>query len=59
MSMMCDDDDDIPVKTPEQLVAEIRNRTLDEVAESFKQFKPAFGNDTIASFQIFVRAMKT
>lgn len=37
----------------------VRNQTIEEVAREFETFTHAFGNDTIASFQIFVRAMKT
>jgi hypothetical protein len=48
---------DIPVKTPEQLVAEIRNKTIEEVALEFDKMKS--GGDTTASFSIFIRNMKT
>jgi len=38
---------------------DMRNEVIEEVAREFETFTHAFGNDTIASFQIFVRAMKT
>ena len=37
----------------------VRNETIEEIAREFETFTHAFGVDTVASFQIFVRAMKT
>ena len=41
------------------LEEQIRNEVIEEVAREFETFTHAFGVDTVASFQIFVRAMKT
>jgi ASC-1-like (ASCH) protein len=75
MSMMCDDEDDafndiermeqLKVDTAKQRMFEktfhqvVRNETIEEIAREFETFTHAFGVDTVASFQIFVRAMKT
>ena len=64
MSMMCDDEDDA-VDTAKQRMFEktfhqvVRNETIEEIAREFETLLPAFGVDTVSSFQIFVRAMKT
>ena len=56
-----DDDDDIQeyvsnnfAQTFKQVV---RNETLEEVAKEIEKMT-AFGNDTIASFAVYVRSMK-
>jgi len=75
MGMMCDDEDDAfndiermskikqeMVKAQQKrltLEEQIRNDAIEEVAREFETFTHAFGVDTVASFQIFVRAMKT
>ena len=66
MGMMCDDEDDaFDVEVAKQRAFEktfhqvVRNETIEEVAREFETFTHAFGVDTVASFQIFVRAMKT
>ena len=39
--------------------AAIRNRTLEEVAQRLEhEFKFPFGDDTVASFAVFIRRMK-
>lgn len=39
--------------------ATIRNRTLEEVAQRLEhEFKFPFGDDTVASFAVFIRRMK-
>jgi len=43
----------------EQEVAQARNTTLEEVASELEKFTFAFGVDTVQSFAVFVRAMKT
>lgn len=43
----------------EQEVAQVRNTTLEEVASELEKFTFAFGVDTVQSFAVFVRAMKT
>lgn len=50
-------DANIPVKTPKELVAELRNQTLEEVASEFDKMRN--GGDTTAGFAIFIRNMKT
>ena len=35
-----------------------RNDVLEEVARAVERFRGAFGQDTVASFAIFVRGMK-
>jgi hypothetical protein len=35
-----------------------RNTVIEEVAEEIEKFHPAFGQDTVYSFAIFVRGMK-
>jgi len=50
-------DANIPVKTPEELVAELRNQTLEEVALEFDKMRN--GGDTTAGFAIFIRRMKS
>jgi ASC-1-like (ASCH) protein len=66
MGMMCDDEDDaFDVEVAKQKMFEktfhqvVRNETIEEIAREFETFTHAFGVDTVASFQIFVRAMKT
>ena len=75
MGMMCDDEDDafnhiesmnrVKKEFAEEmqkrltLEEQIRNDAIEEVAREFETFTHAFGVDTVASFQIFVRAMKT
>ena len=75
MGMMCDDEDDAfkHIERMEQLKVDmakqrmfektfhqvVRNETIEEIAREFETFTHAFGVDTVASFQIFVRAMKT
>jgi proline dehydrogenase len=56
-----DDDDDIQeyvsnnfAQTFKQVV---RNETLEEVAKEIEKMT-AFGNDTIASFAVYIRSMK-
>lgn len=36
----------------------VRNATIDEIADSLARFKGAFGEDTVASFAVYVRNMK-
>lgn len=36
----------------------VRNATIDEIADALAKFKGAFGQDTVASFAVFVRNMK-
>ena len=36
----------------------VRNATLDEVADALKQLRGAFGDDTIASFSVWIQGMK-
>lgn len=36
----------------------VRNATIDEVVESLKRFRGAFGEDTIASFAVWIKRLK-
>jgi hypothetical protein len=36
----------------------VRNATLEEVAQELEKMKTAFGADTIASFTVHIRSMK-
>ena len=36
----------------------VRNATIDEVVESLKRFRGAFGDDTIASFAVWIKGLK-
>ena len=36
----------------------VRNATIDEVVEALKHFRGAFGDDTIASFSVWIQGMK-
>jgi len=61
---MCDDEDDAVEMAKQKMFEKtfhqvVRNETIEEIAREFETFTHAFGVDTVASFQIFVRAMKT
>ena len=36
----------------------VRNATIDEVVESLRRFRGAFGDDTIASFAVWIKGLK-
>ena len=44
-------------KTQQQVYDELRNDILEEVAVEIEKMK-CFGNDTLSSFAIYIRAMK-
>jgi hypothetical protein len=35
-----------------------RDQVIEEVAQAIEKFKPAFGDDTVNSFAIYIRSMK-
>lgn len=36
----------------------VRNATIDEIADALAKFKGAFGEDTIASFVVYIKGLK-
>lgn len=48
----------IEVKTAEQFYCELRNNVIEEVAQKIETLE-GFGSDTMASFAIWVRNMKS
>jgi len=49
---------DLIPKTPEEFYAELRNNVIDEVAREIEHME-SFGKDTISSFAIYIRSLKT
>ena len=45
-------------KTQQQVYDELRNDVIEEIAKEIEKLK-GFGNDTISSFAIYIREMKT
>ena len=45
-------------KVRDSLAEHDRNVVLEEVAQAIEKFKGAFGQDTCASFAVYVRSMK-
>jgi len=54
---MRDEDDDIQDYVTPRDLHNMRNQTLEEVAKEIEKMT-AFGQDTIASFAIYIRNMK-
>ena len=50
---------DLVTKTPEEFYAELRNKVIEEVAVEVERFRVPFGTDTVSSFAIYIRSMKT
>ena len=48
---------DLIVKTQEEFYNELRNATIEEVAQHIEKLK-GFGNDTISSLAVYIRGMK-
>ena len=46
-------------KTPEIFYAELRNKVIEEVAVEIEKFRVPFDTDTVSSFAIYIRSMKT
>jgi hypothetical protein len=56
---MTTDQHDMRKALAEAYDAAVRNRTLEEVAQRIeREFKFPFGEDTVASFAVFIRRMK-
>jgi len=49
---------DLVAKTPEEFYAELRNNVIEEVAREIEHME-SFGKDTISSFAIYIRSLKT
>ena len=49
---------DLVAKTPEEFYAELRNKVIDEIAAEI-EYMQSFGKDTISSFAIYIRSMKS
>lgn len=49
---------DVVAKTPEEFYAELRNKVIEEVACEV-EYMQAFGKDTVSSFAIYIRSLKT
>ena len=49
---------DLVAKTPEEFYAELRNKVIDEIAAEIEHME-SFGKDTISSFAIYIRSMKS
>ena len=49
---------DLMTKTPEEFYAELRNNAIDEVAQNILKMD-GFGQDTLHSFAIYIRSLKT
>jgi hypothetical protein len=47
----------LPVKTQQEVYDELRNDTIEEVAQHIEKMR-GFGGDTISSFAIYIRDMK-
>jgi|GEM_PF-6177042 len=41
-----------------EALTKVRNEVIDELANSMEQFKWAFGGDTVASFQAYLKGFK-
>jgi len=49
---------ELVAKTPEEFYAELRNKVIEEVAQQIEHME-SFGKDTISSFAIYIRSMKS
>lgn len=49
---------DLVAKTPEEFYAELRNKVIDEIAAEV-EYMQAFGKDTVSSFAIYIRSLKS